>query len=647
VGLNNRKTRLSVVGAVLFFLTMTFLPNHAAVGPIAALMIAFLLGICLRPAEFQTDLIVVVSSLGGFVPLFGWFNSSDVVNPITLTAATWIFFSLNASDRRFRTSVLKFSQETRQVMIAGGASLWGYLHWRSFAQGGAETVLAKMIRVWDTSTHFWFYYSQFLRGRYLATWPKPLVGTSKGWLGTEYPAGIHYVWARAIRHPSSVEAGEAVKLFASSVIVTNAIVVGIVALAVGRLATTPSGRTAGTVMGASAGLALLIYGPMSQTMSTGFVNNSAVVGGCAIVISLMIKPIPSTNAHLVALLGSVGTVAYNWYPAGILFALACLVSAAEIVFRERPSLKKTALIVICPIVVVLPPVVQTFSLGLSHIDGRGGAVPFPQNYSIIFVVISIGFVVLGGKFGLNRSVRSLFCGPLLLLGIVGLYIRLHNGDYTYYFQKSALFSGSFSFLALIAILVKLSSLVLEKVKSRFTSRRAFVASSALATVVVSVSILQLFGYVGPDGLKYAGSAQALGMTAVETTRQVPKEEVELAGRVLKTAKKIAPMPIKEQQFIVLVLPNSTTRFSDSNAMRLMMSNRWLHSLAGGLTNSARETADQTQHFAHQGALGSDSDLANAAKNIFQPNSVFLFTTKKVTEFLSLENLGWRTQPHDH
>jgi len=170
----------NVLGSFLFFLGMTRLPSHQLVGPVPAMFFAFVFALILRRNALCTDVLVVFSSICGLVPILGWLGTSRLPNPLTLIATVWVYFSLRKIDSKSWSSLREVPVRLAQAAVAILATIWGYLHWSSFTTGDPANVLAKMFRVWDTSTHFWFYYANVLTDRYVATWSKPPLEKSKG-----------------------------------------------------------------------------------------------------------------------------------------------------------------------------------------------------------------------------------------------------------------------------------------------------------------------------------------------------------------------------------------------------------------------------------------------------------------------------------
>lgn len=582
-----------------------------------------------------TDRILVsLATVVGAVPVFGWVAWPSVVDPLVLVIALW-FVSILSSRMTDRVPV----RWTGEVVPAAIGAVFTYQWWCGMSKGSPATVLERLAPIWDLSAHFNFYLTCLMKRTYIIATDPP--GQGLRWEGTEYPAGIHYVWARFAENSRDAvitQSDRAIPIFANSVVVTIAVAVGVIGLCTARLANDGWRRTSLAIIGTGVGAGIVALGPMSQAAYAGFANMTPVAIGVALFATFFLRPHENERVQLWVLGCSTVAVIYNWYPISTLLLPAYFVVVTRFVKggRRRDAVLLSALIAVGG----GPAVLQTLSLGVKHLELPGGVQQFSPG---LFAVLLLGSFALGLFLIGNRRFRAtsaLLFTPLVGALALGIRLRLATDSYPYYFHKASLFIGTSAALFLCFVIVYI---VTEAMPENHEGGRGVRAGGLqfASALVLAVAISQTFGYWGVDYPAFAGGSTSV---AVLTRNEITKGDTNLAQTaelVVKKAREVRSLPIKERSCLNMVIPSRVGAKPDSpvGPWNLTLYNVWFHGLTQSYTFQAKEQAYMTPNVAP--ALGNESDLVAKIVDTFDPGSVCIFSTEVVV--MKLRDLSDRWQ----
>lgn len=596
-----------------------------------------------RGARMATDFMVVFTSVFGLVPCFGWLALPLTLNPMTGVCGIWLFVILRFPFRDAKSGIA--------IGIAPIASLgFSYLWWRPLTLGNPTDVLSRLFPIWDLSAHFYFFASNLEHRGFIPTASSPIDLGKNEWAGVEYPTGIHFVWTkfvasdylRFVDNPIA-----SVPFFAKALVITFALCLMMICLALLRVSRISHLRARFLVSAISFGVCTVPIGlgVFGQTITSGFVNILVVLTGLSIIASLIIRPLDHRSTQALILSSAVLTIAYNWYPVLLLIVPALLIYVWEDI--TKPKLKQRMLLCVMWIATAFLsalPVLQTLTLGISHLAVDGGVAAIPASTSVLVLLLALIYLLMRYK-SLSRSHRLLLVVPSCVHLSFFVYFALSEGSFPYYFQKLNLFMVIAAFLILIMSILQIP--ISDRVVSNaFHSLRTTTKSVALA-ILCTFAVFHIFGYIGPETQRFGKDSTFNGLLRRgEINKEV--EKFDSAARILSAAaSQTIKLPIEEKAWLTLILPNRVTRLDSTDGAFTTLLNIWFHSLSKSQTLTAFQTAYVATNFEIRGALTSDRKIAESIKDIFQPDSVTVFSTSEVTEQLALQPFGWRTLKFVH
>lgn len=605
--------------------------NHV-VHPFMLLVIVLFLDQILSPEDLLDRVLVVCASIFGLFPVLGWIHKADLLAPVELVSAIWLMvIGVNIHKRGLRLP--------NSIMVmpafAGGIT---YLWWRAIATGTPAEVLMRLFPQWDNSSHFTFFYSGLINRQYLfeaSQHPGDLM-----MMGREYPTGIHFVWSlfsSPQREFLAINSAKAIPIFAHSVTITLAISAAVAVVAIARIGNNHRQKFFAGVIGVGISLGLITYGPLSQTISSGFSNMPAVVVGAFIVNSVGIKPLKNQMLQWLVLIGGTFSVLYNWYPVVLLLSPILVVAYIRMIRSKRWYISLA--VVSVTVIGGLPPVLQTVSLGISHLSVPGGITSFPKPLGLTILLGSFAF----GVYLIVQSAQIVngltLVFPFLLNFGLALYLRLSTGEYPYYFQK-------FFLLVCVTTGVLLTMNFVSHLGSDEQLINSAIQKNLLITlpiyVALAMALANMSGYVGPDREKFATDDQALGVTArneIVSRKWIYEPTMDL---ILRSAERVNSEPLERKSCYTLFIPDrlGATGKAEQLPWKELLSNVWFH----GLTNSYTIEAYQNSYSAPlvTQSLIDEARLVEVIAVSWPKASVCPITSASVVKGLKRLNPQWRT-----
>jgi hypothetical protein len=632
------KRKIFVFGCVYFVLLAQ--SEVGLVHPFWMVTILVFVEILRGDEEVLTRLICAASVFLGVIPITGWLQRPDFLDPVVLLIAIWIS-SIVYEVRQSKFRISPFSI-TPLTAIAGG--VFTYQWWTGLSKGSPGVVLEKLLPIWDLSTHFHFFISNLLTQTYIAVDKPP--GNGLSWSDDAYPTGAHYVWgqfAAGLRNEIAQDTTRAIPIFANSIVVTLAISVVIIGLCIGRIGTTWPRQIAFATLGTGLGVGVMTLGPMSQTIWNGFANMPAVIIGLAILASILVRPCGSYRLQILMLTAGVWIVVYNWYPAVLLVIPAIIHGLLQI------TKKNGWRDVIVGGVIFLGggslPILHSLKLGVSHLEMQGGIQPFPPGLLIAATLGVFAVALMGTRLRTPASLVLLGLPPIILLMALGLRLRLITDGYPYYFQKAALFIATFSLILLMMFVL----LRLDIEKDDFRLSRVPVIRNALGSLAVAICLTYMFGYWGPDYQAFSGGNTAAGVLyRNEIMGGIGNDMTPTARLVVAEARASRDLSIEELSCLTLMIPDRlgvepkfTILFGYTAPKRNLLANVWFHALTRSNTTAAQSQAYMTPVLAQ--SLGDERLLAETISKSFDPGSVCVFSSSLVNAELKLLGPQWRTK----
>ena len=573
------------------------------------------------------DRLLVVTALAiGVLPFLGWFQLPIAISPLGILSSAYLFTVLRNIRRFSWSTVLK----SFSISPAIAAATLTYQWWSGLSIGPPVVVLERLLPIWDMSAHFDFFFSSLINGQYLRGVSN--AGVNTRWFGEEYPSGFHYLVglfsrgqrARVIENPTT-----AVPIFATSIVVALAACVFFTSVCGGRLTTKSSIRFLYTAISAGLAVAIISLGPVSQTISTGFVNMPVVVISLLIMVSIHFRPLKNENTQLIVVASCLGGIAYNWYPA--------LILVAPIVIFELLTISKKAKkicvahVIVLTTILVCPPIVQTFSLGLSHLNLDGGIQPFPAGFLAASLMISFSLAIFAPVLKADRwKYFSTNVSPLPVAITYAIFLHLNSKGYNYYFHKSMIFVATFaSFTLLFSLLHTFARN--QNLDTDWSPRLK--ATLIVGSVFVALGLSQMFGYWGPTYPALSGLSTAYGvLNRNEISNRSPLflENADEVDRLLERTKELS---VKEKAMIVLFVPEtSESTLSPTNAPTIsVLTNLWFHGLSQSLTIDSHR---KSLKLASLQSFSDDKKIANSLFVLYKDESVFMYSTPLVIKNLA-------------
>ncbi len=461
------------------------------------------IGITVLNRSFDRLLVAILLSIG-FGPLLGWAPGlSDFVDPVALIVGAMLGLSCYSWERVGR-------RHACEVAIVGGASLFTLWFWQMYWRvSPSREPMSLLLNGWDHVSHFNFFSMATLHDTFLSRIPHP-EGVSE-WFTERYPAGIQMFWSQLARVPESL-AGDTDHLLIvyNRINVFNLGLVLVLALvSVFRIMQTKNFALPIAFSFVVGGL--ILFGPLSISLTTGFPNFGITCGALFVGASVIIRPMGSPWQNSVVLNGVILVCAYNWFPVALLILIPAGILLVTDFFKA-PSRRRFVLLSISVIGFISSaiPVLQNLSVGTSHLEENGGIPILNPLYPVLFALLSVSLSLhnsIGCRF--VRLIRNLgvpLVNILLVLGIV-ISNRMSTGGYPYYSQKFLYLGTAVAFFWTILQVVEFTNHKHENGLSVVGRKR-----QAMIYLLAGLASLQIWGYVGPDYPTFAGGSAATGLS---------------------------------------------------------------------------------------------------------------------------------------
>jgi hypothetical protein len=590
-----------------------------------------------------TSLLVFVGVVVGLLPIAGYLYLPPWLSSLGLVLGAYVSVKLASTSIRLEG----LGEGVLSVAPAVFGSTFTYWWWRDLFRGSQEDILTRLMPQWDLSTHFLFFSSIVRDGRYLAL--SSPESPEFEWVGREYPAGIHYVWAQfamPLRSASEIDRATLIPYFAHAIVLTGAVAVGVISLGLARVGHTPTARFVAGIVGAAAGTALICIGPLSTTFWGGFANVSAVAIGISMLISFLLRPHDDIQKYSWILALGVWTLTFNWYPTIALFLPALISVFLRLVLSD--ARRNVLVCILVCIIGVTPPVFFTLSLGLSHLHGFGGVPAFPQPFLFGGSAISLGLALMFiGR--LKPSAVLLLVTPAISLFSLGWYLISSVGELRYYFFKFGSFLGAYLMLLMLGIGMHLVLKALDTKSLQVVAQLRY----GLGAFALGIGALWTFGYWGPqlNGL----GAEAVGLIPrieIRESRSKLSDFRPLAKTVLSEAATNRTRDLSTRSCVLLILPRSNAtdatpeevltfgRTDPQNAIPL--ANVWFRALSDA---AMAETWPYNYELIFGDQLSTTAivtTLVDSAEDSNRNKDICVLSTRSVIDSLERTPYVWRT-----
>jgi len=592
-----------------------------------------LLSILLNASKGVEQFLIVTIVILGVVPIFGWINTPEWFNPLQLIIAVWFcvaVFSYRSRSKDF-SSIFSLAPSIF-------APLLSFQWWRGMSEGDAVSVLTRILPVWDLSGHFLAFYSNLSDNTYIPRKAPP--GDNLVWAYREYPTGIHYVWAQFAKGEKSQilkDPESAIPIFTNSVIVTLVLSTLIASFAVWRLIRITHLRIAFSIICSGVSVALITLGPLSQTITTGFANIPPIVIAISIFLSFALRPHTNKWIQLLILGSSVLCMAYNWYPTLLLIAPALLF----LLIQQMKTFGKRHVLIFVVLLspFVLLPILQTLTLGISHIEQQGGVQPFPSGLLITFLLVVFAIGLWANA--VRKEKQYLFItvpAPLLTL-VLAVWLRIKTDTYPYYFHKATLFIAAYSIFTILFIVAKqFDSENKDAVAIPFGQKVQVVVAASLLGFGAS----QMFGYWGFDYSAFSGQGSAYGVLNRNEFLRPNDLSRPTALLIINQARAARQDSIKQKSCLTLMIPAETGMTDKTTVFgwKGPLENIWFHALSDSLTTEAQQLAFSTALISQ---AANDVDLyVDAIMNTYNPATTCVITSPRIKSALRDKAVNWKS-----
>jgi hypothetical protein len=619
------------VGAVVLFDALFV---TGAIHPFAVLVFIAAFDLIVNGRRGVDRILLASVAVLGVIPVFGWVRLPDFLEPLSIVTGIWLVWGFTELRDEWRRAPVDALAALPPVVGAVVTYQW----WCGISKGSPTQVLERLLPIWDHSAHFNFFLMNLSKGTYIS---RAAGGSGPlAWQGSEYPTGVHYVWSRfaaSSRELIVQHTDRAIPVYANSVVVTMAVTVLLVGLAIGRLATTTHRRLAFSAVGTGLIVGVVTLGPVSQTVYAGFANTPVVLVGVVVVVSFTIRPWENPVLQLFAVGAGSLVLLYNWYPTFLLILPVLLLQAIRLI-RTGNRIPLLAVGIPCAIAGVLP-VLQTLSLGVTHLNTQGGVQPLPPGVlvAVVLLTFSLGAHALSEDDGWTIFLLCIPT-PVFLLALA-LRLRMSTGGYPYYFHKASIFAIPIALIVVVAVIATRADKRAASGELRMNQKVAFVAASLFAGIGIS----QVFGYWGLDYPTFSAGNTAIGVLSRNDIMKGGNQYLPTVQIIIRESEAVRDLPIETRSCLTMVIPARIGILSGipDNPWKDTLSNVWFHALSDSYTIEAQVQAFMTANVAP--TLGNEADLVNAISKTFDPPSVCIFSTPYVTSQLNERRDDWTTR----
>ena len=466
-------------------------------------VVILLTGIAVLNRSFDRFLVAILLIIG-FSPMLGWISGlSDVVDPVALVLATMFGFSCYSCERIGRRHAF-------ELAIVGGSSLLTLWFWQMYwrVSPGREP-LSLLLNGWDHVSHFNFFSMSTVHDSFLSRVKHP-EGVSS-WFTEKYPAGIQMFWSQLARVPKSLstDTSHLLTVYGRINVINIALIFGLGLIGLFRVV-----RVAKISLLTAYSLAIgafVLVGPLSISLTAGYPNFGITCGVLFVGLSVIIRPMKSVWNNAAILNGVILVCAYNWFPAALPIAIP-VVALLIFDFFSVKNREKVLLVLISGVGLVgsAIPILQNLGLGASHLEETGG-IPllsplYPMAFGILSVLLSLQNITRKNVREVIRYLGLPVINVLLVLGVV-ISNRMSTGGYPYYSQKFLYLGTTIAFFWTILQIIELIDRKHENGFNVVGRRR-----QASIYLLSGLAALQVWGYIGPDYLTFAGGNAATGLS---------------------------------------------------------------------------------------------------------------------------------------
>ncbi len=439
------------------------------------------------------DRIFLIAGVGlGWIPLVAWIPNIGLkvdVPGIFLAVAVAAAVSYQILPRESGSRTVSWPTGAESLALA--VCFLTTLYWlHPFSHLAASGILGVLLLGWDNTSHFEMFKVNLQEGSYIQTLP-PIHGGTQEF--NTYPQGLHQVWAIFERllspHPPT-SSSWLLHAYSNLQVLTTGGIVLLGCMAVARVC----GRNFLVAVPAMAVIVALFttgsFGPF-----IGFTNWTVSVVAVAIAVTMIMTPSLSPLPNFIVVSGFCIVIAYNWLPLMFLAGAALLLAMVRAWIATR-GVTRVAFI-ICVIVwglAVLSPARTILQLGIGTLNQNGGA-PIPPWGPLFFSIAALIAVgIIRQRLRPNLPTNLVIISPavlgILMFVAAAWYERSTVGAVVYYGQKFG--SALFAICCIVLVTVVSNDLATMKVRQRLGLPAALVAS-----VFVTLAVLQIDGYVGP------------------------------------------------------------------------------------------------------------------------------------------------------
>ena len=358
-------------------------------------------------------------------------------------------------------------------------------------------------------------------------------------------------------------------------------------------------------------------------------------------MSTYFRPLRNSTYQLVVVSSCLSAIAFNWYPA--LLLVAPLVLHQVVVMIRNNHRVKALWFLLATSLLVLPPVLQTLSLGMSHINLNGGIQPFPPGLLVVALLLSVS--VGSALWATRRQVKFFIVNvvPFPAAFIFALWMIHQSQGLTYYFQKFMLFTGFFAvFATTFSILFFIAEYIEQTERSEVaTSMRRSVAICSLG---IGFACSQIFGYWGLAYPAVSGTSTAYGVLNRNEITKRSQIHLENAQQIVELVKKSQRFSFVSQECSVLIVPAAPTSIPVSGLAPsiAVLTNVWYHSLTGSYTELAQRNSYLVSNFS---SFENPAEISMSINSVLDPNMTCVHSSASVIENLRKYGDGWSTNSH--
>jgi len=640
---------LCLLSGLLTFLIVQFGGFFAGVSPSWFVLAVVVVVVLLDQNDSPSWILMLVGAIVGLLPVAGFLSLPAELSTLGLVMGGFVSVKVLQWSRRPVSIGFQGLASALPASVGGVFTFWW---WSDLTRGSTVDILTRLMTQWDLSRHFLFFASIVRDGSYLLLASSPSDGYA--WEGKEYPAGIHYVWSQfalPLREASSLDRSQLVPLFAQAIVLTGAVAVAVISLAISRLGQTTLSQLWGGTVGAALGAAMFCAGPLSASFWNGFANVPAIVIGLTLLITFLVD-YPKGEALRIAIY-AVGLIslALNWYPTVAIFVPAVIVVTIRILATKRRSF---FVIVVAVTAVLIAPVIWLlrFVEPSEVLEATGGTNKFPETLLIGGSILALGSTLLIPR-GRRVEITVMLASPAVPLYVLGSHMITNDGDLRYYFHKFGLFVGTYLLILVVTLIVSHFQRLLG---STILSLGARIRGSA-GVLLVSAALLQTFGYWGPElnGLssETVGPIQRARIMEQQTKASDFRP---LSALVIRESTVNRSRSLSEKSCMLLVLPKDVATDAAEGefglafglgdpANSLWLANIWFHSLSDSATT---EAIDRTPRTTELGRVFDDfpplqaSRIDETIEETFSPSEVCILSTPEINSELRKKSDAWRT-----